>query len=133
MLGALFWGAGTFMIELGMLLSLSLLPLSDRLMAAGSVVEEAAIISVAEAMRWIAQGAFGVFEATFGVAVIIFGLAMLRDSFPRWLGYFGVGTGIVHLAVAVAEVVPGLEFIFIFDLLFNVWFLGLGVALLRGR
>ena len=132
-LGALFWGAGTFMIELGMLLSLSLLPLSDRLIAAGSAVEEAAVISVAEAMRWTAQGAFGVFEATFGIAVIIFGLAMLRDAFPRWLGYLGVGTGIVHLGVAVAEVVPGFEFIFIFDLLFNVWFLGLGVALLHGK
>ncbi|MFQ5871507.1 MAG: hypothetical protein ACE5IB_05060 [Candidatus Geothermarchaeales archaeon] len=41
LLGALLWGAGTFMIELGMLLYLSLLPLSDRLVAAGSVMGEA--------------------------------------------------------------------------------------------
>ncbi len=132
-LGGLIWGAGVLMIVFATLLSLSLLPLSDRLVAAGSVAEEAAVIGTAEALRWSAQGAFAVFEVTFGIAVLIFGLAMLKEDFPRWLGYLGLGTGIVHLGVAVAEVVPGLDFIFLFDLLFNVWFLGLGVALLRGR
>ena len=132
-LGGLIWGAGVLMIVFATLLSLSLLPLSDRLVAAGSVAEEAAIVGTAEALRWSAQGAFAVFEVTFGVAVLILGWAMLKGDFPRWLGYLGLGTGIVHLAVAVAEVVPGLDFIFLFDLLFNVWFLGLGVALLRGR
>ncbi len=132
-LGGLIWGAGVLMIVFATLLSLSLIPLSDRLVAAGSVLEEAAVIGSAEALRWSAQGAFAVFEVTFGVAVLIFGLAMLKEDFPRWLGYLGLGTGIVHLGVAVAEVVPGLDFIFLLDLLFNVWFLGLGVALLRGR
>ena len=132
-LGGLIWGAGVIMIVFAALLSLSLLPLSDRLVAAGSGAEEAAIIGTAEAVRWSAQGAFAVFEVTFGVAVLIFGWAMLKGDFPRWLGYLGLGTGIVHLTVAVAEVVPGLNFIFLFDLLFNVWFLGLGWALLRGR
>ncbi len=132
-LGGLIWGAGVLTIVFATLLSLSLIPLSDRLVAAGSVAEEAAVIGTAEALRWSAQGAFAVFEVTFGVAVLIFGLAMLKEDFPRWLGYLGLGTGIVHLGAAVAEVVPGLDFIFLFDLLFNVWFLGLGVALLRGR
>ncbi len=132
-LGGLIWGAGVLMIVFATLLSLSLIPLSDHLVAAGSVAEEAAVIGTAEALRWSAQGAFAVFEVTFGVAVLIFGWAMLRNGFPRWLGYLGVGTGIVHLGVAVSEVVPGLEFILFFDLVFNVWFLGLGVALLRGR
>ncbi len=132
-LGGLIWGAGAVIFVFATLLFLSLMPLSDRLAAAGSVMEEAAAIGIAEAMRWSAEGAFAVFEVTFGVAVLIFGLAMLREDFPRWLGYLGVGTGIVHLGVAVAEVTPGLEVIFLFDFLFNVWFLGLGVALLRGR
>ncbi len=101
-------------------LSLSLLPLSDRLVAAGSVPEEGAVINTAEVLHWSAQGAFAVFEVTFGVAVLIFGSAIFKKDFPRWLEYLGLGTGIVHLAVAVAEVVPGLDFIFLLDLLFNV-------------
>ena len=132
-LGGLIWGAGILMIMFATLLSLSLIPLSDRLVAAGSALEEAAVINTAEAMRWSAQAAFAVFEVTFGIAVLIFGLAMLKEDFPAWLGYLGLGTGIVHLGVAVAEVVPGLDLIFLFDLLFNVWFVGLGVAFLRGR
>ncbi|MFQ6012183.1 MAG: hypothetical protein ACE5LS_00845 [Thermoplasmata archaeon] len=132
-LGALLWGAGTFLIEVGVLLYMGLLPLSDRLVAAGSTIEETAVVATAEAIRWSAQSAFAAFEVSFGIAVLLFGWAMLKSGFPRWLGYLGLGTGIVHLGVAVAEVVPGLDFILLFDLVFNVWFLGVGVALLRGR
>ncbi|MFQ5803393.1 MAG: DUF4386 family protein [Candidatus Methylomirabilales bacterium] len=133
-LGSVVWGAGVVMIVFATLLSLSLLPLSDHLRAAESVAEQNAIVGTAEAIRWSAQGAFSIFELTFGVAVLIFGWAMLKEvGFPVWLGYLGLGTGIVHLGVAVAEVIPGLDLIFLLDLVFNVWFVGLGAALLRGR
>ena len=110
----------------------SLLQGSDGFRAAGEVVQAARAAAYANAEQ-LSLHLERVFYLFFGwSAVLWFGLTR-ASLFARWVPWVGLGAGLVGVIAAVGGVVvPTLEFLTLLaDILLIVWFVGLGVSLLR--
>lgn len=74
-----------------------------------------------------------------GVPLVLYGSALLRDGYPKWLGWYGIGLGAVNSVAALAlafdaDLFPGvLLYGLLVSLLTPLWGIGFGaVAWRRG-
>jgi hypothetical protein len=100
----------------------------------GAAEKTAALVVMQSVSEWTNTGAYVVGGLTVGAGALFFGLAMLNSRwFPRWLGWLGVATGVLHL-------IGGLFLLFLPALVFLilagtfpglVWSVISGIYLLR--
>jgi len=110
----------------------SLVQMSASFGSASEVVQaaRASTYGYAERLSTIYEPVFWLFFAS--SAILWFGL-MRGRLFPRWQAWVGLGAGLLGVIGTVGGVVvPGLEYLSPLALLvLVVWFIGLGVSLLR--
>lgn len=92
--------------------------------------ESEAAVALWTSIDTVANGLGGGNEIVGGLWILLVSIAgLLSARLPRWLNIVGVATGVA----GAATVVPGFEAVeMVFGLGSIVWFVGVGVALLRG-
>ena len=102
---------------------------------AGDDATRAILLSDAKTLAWLSTAMISVFLVAVGIAFIAFSLVMLRIGGRLWtgLGWIGIGSGVFAILGAfqpAAEefVIAGSIGVF----LEIIWFLGVGVGLMRG-
>jgi len=78
--------------------------------SSASGTEKAVRFANAETVRWTEWAVNSYFRVLFGTTVLLFGVALARTAIlPRWLGWVGVLTGLLSMAVGVTVGYEGFE------------------------
>ena len=105
--------------------------------AAADAASRAAIEAAGRGMLTASVAFDSVGFVFFGIGVLLFALAIFETrALPRWLGWFGLATGVVALVVGPTHWIESPTFLMLEIVTIAlplIWFAGMGINMVRGR